>query len=168
MRPVNSPKQDMSNTIAHAEFDKKNPSMKYSSFWTETKCLQTIKRTDVHTSGQRENMISYEYVVGYKKWFRSVPQNTNSQGWLVFCGTERNKKKKKKKEGRISWKVGDVLNNLWLFTYEHSVCMRASCKHPSNIRQWILKLMYRNQELTDCQTDGRTQWRSSGKHDITH
>ena len=76
-------------------------------------------------------------------------------------------KKKKKKKRRISWKVGDVLNNLWLFTFEHSVCMRASCKHPSktcqsmpnlkNIRQWILKLMYRSKSLqTVRRTDGHS------------
>ena len=64
-----------------------------------SKSLQTVRRTDGHSDDHPEHLTSHTKVWrGIKIWFRSVPQNTKSQGWLVFCGTERNKKKGGKKD----------------------------------------------------------------------
>ena len=69
--------------------------LKNTRYFVETKVLQTVRQTVGHSDDHRENMTSHTKVWrGIKGWFRSVPQSTNSQGCLVFCGTERNKKMK--------------------------------------------------------------------------
>ena len=84
------------NTNSQGYFED-HPSMN-TQVIVQEQSLQTVRQTAGHTDDHLENMTSQTKVWrGIKGWFRSVPQNTNSQGWLVFCGTDGTKKRKEKK-----------------------------------------------------------------------
>ena len=117
----------------YAKFEE-HPSIKYPSYFAETKSLQTIRQTDGHTDDHREIMTSYTKVwPGIKGWSRSVPQNKFTGVISILRnGTEQNKKKKKrfleKSEEMLIIYDYSPLNIVYVCV--HPVCIQA--RHPDS------------------------------------